>query len=318
MPRSKIARKAHRVATAVVVALVAATVAPTARAETEGLGYELRTLAALNPAGIRVEGEALYRAAFYRSESPLFARNGWTARAGAGISPAAFSPFAAIALQPFSALEVTARYEADRYFGAIGFARSYPSPAADYSRNAISQPPSGPDGSTGAYALWVQRLTLGATVQAQLGRFLARSSWTFIRTEAELASGDRVVYDPMRDTLVYAHGWAVKGDSDVGFAFARELDGAVLAGLRFTYVEPLYPAAAFAPGEAHENPNGPSTRVGPWLRWPLLTPGHAGAVDAVYLTTSAQFYLADRFHTGRTTPSLVPMLGLVLSVTGSL
>jgi hypothetical protein len=309
---------AHRASLASAFAAVAVTITRCASAEPDGLGYELRTLAVLNPAGVRVDADAAYRTALYRAESPLLAYNGWTVRAGAGISPAAFSPFASISLQPFSTLEVSARYEADGHFGTIGFVRSYPSPTADYGRDVISSPAAGPEGSTGAYALWVQKLTLGASAQALVGRLLARSAWAFLRTEAHLASGDRVIYDPTLDTVVYAHGWAIKGDSDVGYALSHDLDTAVLVGARFTYVEPLYPAAAFAPGEAQENPNGPSMRLGPWVRWPLLTPDRAGAVSAIDLTTIAQFYLADRFHTGRTTSSLLPMLGLVLSASGGI
>jgi len=74
---------------AAALGFAAATLARAASAEGHGFGYELRALAVVNPAGVRVDADVLYGRSFYRAKSPLLATNGISVRVGTGISPAA-------------------------------------------------------------------------------------------------------------------------------------------------------------------------------------------------------------------------------------
>jgi hypothetical protein len=152
-----------------------------------------------------------------------------------------------------------------------------------------------------------------------VGRWLARSSWRAIRYEANLQSGDRVLYDPGIDNLVYASGWALHSDTDVGYALTDgDTNSGPILGARFSLNLVFYPGDAYAPGESHNNANSPSARVGPWLRLPLVTPDRARTVNELSLTGTTQFYVVDRFHTGASTPTAVPYVGLLLTATGDL
>jgi hypothetical protein len=284
------------------------------------LGYEMRLHAAMNPGSLYLETGLQYRRALYEAQDPMLAHNEWSLLVGAGISPASVRPLFRLTIQPLSFLRFWVGYEGEGYFGASGFARSFPSPSANYGRGLFSPPPDGPAGATGAYSLWVNRFELGVRPQMEVGRWLVRSSWRAVRYEASLRGGDRVVYDPWIDNVVYAHGWAVQSDSDLAYSLARggTSEEGPLVGARLSVSFVPYPDEAYAPGESHENPNSPSARMGPWVRWPLLIPDETRTVDEVFITGLTQFYLVDRFHTGASTPTAVPTVSLTLTATGDL
>jgi hypothetical protein len=282
--------------------------------------YEVRAQAAMNPGSLYLQPSVIYRRFLYDAQAPLLAHNEWALQVGLGLSPASLRPSIRLTVQPLSILRLWIAYEGEGYFGISGFARSFPSPSSNYGRGPFSPPPDGPAGSTGAYSLWVNRFELGVRPQVQLGPWLARSSWRAVRYEANLRGGDRVLYDPWIDDVVYAHGWAVQSDTDLAYELSPDgaSDGGPLVGVRFSLNLVFYPSDAYAPGEAQNDSNSPSARVGPWVRWPLLTPDRARAVHELFVTGLTQFYVADRFHTGTSTPAAIPMVSLSLTATGDL
>jgi hypothetical protein len=263
-----------------------------------------------------VEGVLQYRHPLYAARQPVLALNEWSIQATLGVSPAAFRPGVRLTIQPLSILRIWVGYDGEGYFGTAGFARSFPSPASDYHRDLLGSPAAGP---TGAYPLWVNEAELGVRLQVTGGPWLARSSWQAIRYQANLQRGDRVLYDPGIDNLVYANGWALHSDTDLGYALTDgETNSGPILGARFSLNFVFYPGDAYAPGAPHTNANSPSARVGPWLRFPLLTPDRARAVNDLSLTVLTQFYIVDRFHTGASTSAAVPFVGLLLTATGDL
>jgi hypothetical protein len=200
------------------------------------LTYEVRALAAMNPGSLYLQPSVIYRRALYDARAPVLSHNEWALQVGLGLSTASLRPLVRLTVLPLSILRLWVAYEGEGYFGTSGFARSFPSPASDYGRGLFSPPPDGPAGSTGAYSLWVNRFELGARPQVQLGPWLARSSWRAVRYEANLRGGDRVLYDPWVDTVVYAHGWAVQSDTDLAYDLTPEgtSESGALVGARFT------------------------------------------------------------------------------------
>jgi hypothetical protein len=297
--------------------LVALLVARHARAEplpADGVwAYEARAVAAMNPGSAHADLDAVYRHRLYVSDRPVLADNALIVTAGFGFSPASFRPSASVAILPLSVLRLWVRYDGEGYFGDLGLARSFPSPASDYGRGLVSPPPPGPAGATGPYSLWLHRFELGLRVQAQVSRYVFRSSWRALRFDAHLAQGDRVVYDTSLDDVVAPHGWAIEGDTDAGIELRP---GGIQVGLRFSLVEAFYPNEAYAPGEAHVDDDA-SLRLGPWMRWPLYKVPK-GRLRQIVVGAAAQFYLADRFHTGATTPAAVPRTGISITALGDL
>jgi hypothetical protein len=279
-------------------------------------GYETRAFVALNPGSVNLAADFHYHRRLYASPNPLLAQNEWMVQVGLGISPASVRPSIRVSLQPLSILRFWIQYEGEGFFGASGFARSFPSPASDYGRGLFSSPPNGPPGSSGSYPLWTNKLELGARLQLQYGPWSVRSTWRAVHYDANLAPGDRVFYDNWIDNVVAAHGWAVQNDDDLGYTLSP---GGALLGARTTVTLVFYPSAAYAPGEPHINLNSPAVRVGPFVRCPLLKPdNHRRALTQLFLAGVAQFYILDRFHTDVRSPAAVPYVSLSLIATGDL
>ncbi len=147
--------------------------------------------------------------------------------ADVAVGPAGLRPGVRIEIQPLANLSFGADYSASYYFGTVGLAQSYPSPKADYGSGAFTGPVSGPGGS---YALWVQQLSMHATLQAILGPFAVRSTTRAARFFADLHPNDRVFYDPLFDVTVYKNGWVGQNDTDLVYPWTSNL----IVGLRHT------------------------------------------------------------------------------------
>ncbi|MCU1278173.1 MAG: hypothetical protein JWM53_1719 [bacterium] len=279
-------------------------------------GYEARVLIALNPGSANVAADFHYHRRLYASPRPLLSQNELMVQVGTGISPASIRPVLRVSVQPLSVLRLWIQYEGEGFFGSSGFARSFPSPASDYGRGLLGSPPAGPPGSTGSYHLWVNKLELAARLQLQRGHWMIRSTWRAVHFDASLAPGDRVLYEPWIDNVVYAHGWAVQNDDELGFVLSP---GGSVIGARATVTLVFYPSDAYAPGEPQVNLNSPTVRVGPFVRCPLLEPNERRrSITQLFLAGVAQFYLVDRFHTDVRTPAAVPFLALSLIANGDL
>jgi len=181
---------------------------------------------------------------------------------------------------------------------------------ADYGSGAFSAPRDGPGGN---YALWVQQLTLHATLQAVLGPIAIRNTTRGSRFFADLHGDDRVFYDPLLDVVVYKDGWAVQNDTDLAYLWTSNF----LVGLRHTLIIAWYPSDAYAPGEPQENPNTPISKLGPVVAWRFLD-GDSGLLQRGSLLLAAQWYLAHRYRTGATASGAFPSLGLALVFSGDL
>lgn len=268
------------------------------------LQYSAALFAQGNPRALAVDLRLQYRHPLGDGGSAI---GGFTSISG---GPAGIRPGVGIEIQPCVNLSFGADYFASYYFGTLGLAQSYPSPRADYGSAAFSAPHDGPGGS---YALWVQQLSLHATLQAVFGPIAVRSTTRALRFFADLHGTDRVFYDPLLDVTVYKNGWVGQNETDLVYLVSSNF----LVGLRHTLTLTWYPSEAYAPGEPRENPNTPISKLGPVVAWQFLQ-RDGGTFQRGSLLLAAQWYLAHRYRTGDTVSGALPFLGFGLVFSGDL
>ncbi|WP_394829280.1 hypothetical protein [Pendulispora albinea] len=265
----------------------------------------------LNPRLGGDEFRIRYRRRLYEGGDSLLGRQNFAgAFGGVAIGAGALRPVIGFELQPLSVLSLGVAYNPVYYLDTFGVAQSYPSPGAHYGSSALGAPNDGPGGS---YALFVHQLTLNASLQAKLGALFVRSAVRATHVHAELHGGDRVLYDPTSDVVVYRRGWVLQNDSDLGVFLSPKL----LIGARHTLVATWYPRGAFGPGEPRDAHDSPTSRVGPLGSYTFFE-GRGGVLDTASVSLVLQWYLAHRFRTGESSPAAVPLAGLAFSFSGDL
>lgn len=274
------------------------------------LRYSNTAYAQLNSRSLADDLRLRYRHALYRSSNPLLANNFVGLVAGAAVAPGLVRPTVGVEVQPLSVLSLSASFEPAYYFDVLGLAQSYPSQTSDYRSGPFKAPKDGPGGS---YSLFAPQLTLSATVQAAVDHLVFRN--TFRATKllgVDLHQGDRVLYDPSYDTVVYRNGWAAQNDTDVGVKY-----GDLVAGLRNTVVLAWYPSGAREPGGTADDPNTPAIRLGPIAQYTLFS-GGKGIVDTASIVTVVQWHLQNRYRTGTEVSAALPLLGIGFTIAGDL
>lgn len=292
---------------AAALALATPTLAEDAAAE-PALRVTETVLGQVNPRSLAVDARLRQRWPLYRDARPWLAQNHAQIEGAVTVSPATASPALGVELQPLSVLALGAAYEPIAFLGTSGLAQSYPSPRARLGGGALEATRAGPGGS---YALLLHQLVLRGALQAQVGDVAARAEITAARVEAALHGGDRVVYHPVYDLLVYRRGWVAEGDLDLAWFASDRL----LLGLRQAVLAAWYPPAAAPPGEARLR-SRTTARLGPLVRWTLFR-GRGGLADEGALIASAQWWLAHPDRAGRTSPQAVPLALLALQLSGT-
>ncbi|HKA89358.1 MAG TPA: hypothetical protein VKE22_16940 [Haliangiales bacterium] len=295
----------HRFAIALTIAISSAA---WAQARCDGdLIMTQAAFAQANPGAIGVAAQARWCRPLYETEGPLAAGNGVAVHAELAFGLKAGRTTLGVELQPLSILSLGVAYRATLYPGILGLPQSYPSPGADYRSTLFSPPEEGPGGS---YALVVHQLVLDGTLQAKLGPILMRSSTRASLFHADLHGDDRVFYEPGLDIVVYRNGWALQNDSDVAYAVGDHL----IVGVRHTLVEAWYPTGAYPPLEPRDNPNTPTSRIGPIVRWTFFDRG-SGWLESASVGAVVQWYVTHRFRTGEAVGGAVPLVGIGLTLT---
>ena len=283
-------------------------IAPQARAQLmpsdAPLQYSLSLLAQGNPRLGALDLRLQYRHPLGGASSAI---GGFAAIAG---GPAGVRPGVGLEIQPVAFLSFGVDYFATYYFGTQGLAQSYPSPQSDYGSGAFSAPSDGPGGS---YALWVQQLTIRATLQGILGPIAVRNTTRGSRFFADLHGSDRVFYEPVLDVTVYKDGWAGENETDVVYLWMPKF----IVGLRNTLIIAWYPNDAYEPSAQQDNPNTPILKLGPVAAWQFLQ-SDGGLVQRGSVLLTAQWYLAHRYRTGATVSGALPFFGLALVFSGDL
>jgi hypothetical protein len=86
------------------------------------------------------------------------------------------------------------------------------------------------------------RLSLQPMLQLKFGKIALRALAMFDYWKVNVRAGDTVAYEPTVDTLLPDGGWTVMTDTDVLYV----TDKGLAAGLRHSWVKPMYKAKHFA------------------------------------------------------------------------
>jgi len=290
-------------------ALVLLTFAGPSAAQTQGSGWRWSNTAyaQLDPRGLIDELRLTYRASFSDEPSPL--TGSVAAFVGVGLGPASLRSTVGLELRPVGPLAFSVAYAPTYFPNLIGAGRSYPSPQSEFDSGVFSSPRPGPSGDR---ALFSHQLVVSTSLSLRLEWLVGRIALQASRFWADLPEGDRVFYEPTYDVVVDAHGWAAKGDLDLGV----QLGSSLIVGLRQSLVLAWYGDGAYAPGEPHNDPNTPIFRLGPAARWALID-GRTGAEwGSVFVL--AQWYALHRYRTGEAVSGAIPLLGIGFTLEGDL
>jgi len=175
-----------------------------------------------------------------------------------------------------------------QWFGTFDYLQSYASPTANWSDSAIAR-----GGDVGAnYVTTGAHLIFEPTLRLKVGPIAIQNRFAAEYWSMNLRSGDTVFYDPTLDTLVPARGWVLANDLDVVYITKFRL----VAGLRYSMVQPIYQATDFRPGEPTGAING-QQRLGPILAYTFFRRGY-GQFDNPTLILILNWYVEHRFRTG--------------------
>ncbi len=209
----------------------------------------------LNPLGLESQNRVLYQRRLQESDSILFANTYGAAGASLKLNPAFLKVGPVFEFQPIAVFHLRVAYEFMQFFGTFDFVQSYPEPTdpdgyADDNRA---------DNGDAAYVTSGHHIYVEPTLQAKVGQVAIRSKFAIEWWKMDLEEGDRVWYDATLDTYVPGDGFVVTNDTDVLY-----LAGDIIAGLRLSWVNPVYRDEHFASGEIPDDFEGMShLRVGP-------------------------------------------------------
>jgi hypothetical protein len=268
----------------------------------EGLYYRNTTLARLNPLGLFNELRVGYRHRLSHRATPLLQNTFVGLSANLAASPAFFRPGVVLDWNPLAVLQLFAMYEFTQYFGTFQFLQSFPSPTTPHADTVLrANAAAGQNQATTEH-----RVTFGATLQARVDALALRTASRLTWISADLRAGDRALYDIWYDAVAQNGGWVYANDTDLLISLP-ELGFA--GGVRYSLVHALYGPGAFAPGEAQENPNTPTQRLGPFVAW-TLRERRRGWFNAPTVILLVNWWLSHRYRTGEDSSAALPYVVL--------
>ena len=274
--------------------------------------YRLTAAARYNPVGGGVGARLGLRHRLYASDRVAFRDNAAVGAVTAVLTPALSRVGAVAEVSPASFATLFASWERYDYFGIAGFFQSFPSAASNTGPNEITRLGQLPAGSTQLpYGTWGQQVTLGATLAAQVGPWVARDQVRLFWNLAQLREGDRVFQDPNIDLVISNGGWAVANDLDVAWT-----DGHLTAGLAFNVQKSLFDSADYLPGERATSAQGWRARLGPSVNYVWAKPVGSRFIPSAF--AQVQWWLAHPYRTGQESPAWMPWVFVGVSAAGDL
>lgn len=161
---------------------------------------ELRTTLAVlsNPVGVQDVSELSWRWDLFASKSALLSDAHVAVGVASDLTPAYARGGPFVELSPLSILDLRLGAEPVYYFGSFGHAASYPSLDSDFSRAAREAR------KDTAASGWGSRVYLAPTLKAKAGPWIGVVSAELERWDVDVAGP--FFYEPLRDTLLAAHG----------------------------------------------------------------------------------------------------------------
>ena len=256
------------------------------------LYYGNTTALRLNPLGLENRFQIDYRWRVYDNATSKLKKGSYVAFGVEPLlNPAITRLSAVLTVQPLAVLQLRAAYGMLAHFGTFDFMQSYNTPTAEHYTAEYESTTDSRYKSVGGQA------QLAALLQAKVGPIAIRNNFQAYRTDINLADNDgdgrqdTVFYYVRDDIMIQGHGWHLINDSDVLFVSKFGLT----AGVRATVVKPIYKKEAFLPGEANDDPNGPTFRVGPLLAYTFFDrPGKRFNKPAILLIS--QWWVKHRYR----------------------
>ncbi|MBI5516835.1 MAG: hypothetical protein HY909_23825 [Deltaproteobacteria bacterium] len=274
----------------------------------EGLYYRNTTLARLNPLGLFNELRVGYRHRLSHRAAPIFQNTFVGLSANLAASPAFLRPGVVLDFNPLAVLQLFAMYEFTQYFGTFQFLQSFPSASAAHADSLLrSNAANGLNQATTEH-----RVTFGATLQARVDALAIRTASRLTWISADVRAGDRALYDIWYDAMAQNGGWVYANDTDLLISFP-ELGFA--GGLRYSLVHALYGPGAYGPGEAQDNPNTPTQRLGPFVAL-TFRERRRGWFNAPTVFALVNWWISHRYRTGEDSHPALPYVVLGLQFRG--
>ena len=262
-----------------------------------------------NPLGLIDKFNLGYQIKLWDRPGVLFQDTYMAVLASGTLSPAYGLVGARLEVKPLAVLSLWAEYQYFGTFGTFGILQSFPTPTAEYSDTRLDEN----DDQDLDYTTGGHEVTLGGRVQAKVWKIAVRDTLNLFYNAIRLEQGHTVYYHQTHDALVPNRGWTLMNEADLLFMF----DMGLVVGARYTLIHALYREDHFAPGEATDNPNTPTHRVGPLLAYTFFK--DPGAMwDAPTLILMIQWWASHRYRTGADSHAGIPQMVLAFHFKGDL
>lgn len=259
------------------------------------------TVARANPIGLEHQLRAGWQRRLFVSEAALFRDNFFFAGVLPRLNPAFTRVGPAVEIQPLSILNLRASAEYVRFFSTFGYLQSFPSPTVNYSDTRLAELAD----DDAAYAASGFHASLEPTFQIKIGSTVIRNKFALDYWDMDLRAGDTVFYEATLDTLLPGSGYNVANDFDI----LRVTDYGLTAGLRHTFVRPIYREGDFDEGDDRGWVRNRHHRLGALVAYTFHDRGYTKFNrPTVLLVTS--WYLSHRWRTGRDVDRVVPYVVL--------
>ncbi len=261
----------------------------------------------VNPIGLENQIDLSYRYRLYNSAAPILRESYVGLSFTPSLSPAIVRLGATLEVRPLSILMFSAGYYASRFFGLFGFTQDFDSPSANFSDSAIR---AGDDRGE-AFATGGREAQLRGQLLLKFGTLVVRNDMNAYWTKYNLPGESSLYYHIRLDLLMPNGGWGFVNDSDI----LHVSDSGLVLGVRASVSHAFYRDSDYLPGEAGNNPNSPTVRVGPMFAYRFWDrPG--SFFNRPTLLVIAQWWLDHRFRTGQDVSQALPYLVVGFSFTG--
>lgn len=257
------------------------------------------TILRLNPTGLETRARVGVQKKLYPSDKKITENNFWFAGAFPKLNPASAHLALGGELQPASIFNVRAFGEVSKYFGTFGYLQSFASANANYSDTTLADNKDNPTPATEPESATSMRVSVQPILQLKLGKIALRALamfdyWNFKTRNA-------TAYEPTLDTLLPDNGWTVSTDTDLLYV----TDTGLAAGLRHSWVEPMYASKHFtdAADEAAYDGQNAHQRLGFFGAYTLKDKGPS-TFNKPTVILIVSMYLSHKYRAGE--PDTIP------------
>lgn len=255
------------------------------------------TIFRLNPTGLETRARIGVQKKIYPSAKKVTENNFWFAGAFPKINPASAHLGIGGELQPASIFNVRTFFEVQKYFGSFGYLQSFTSANTNYSDATLAENKDMPTPATEPQSASGMRFSVQPMLQLKFGKIAFRSLAMFDYWNVSVRDGDTVAYEPTVDTLLPDQGWTVTTDTDL--LYVPKDRGGLAAGLRHTWVKPIYAGKHFTDTTDENNYDGQNShqRLGLFAAYTIKDEGPS-RFNKPTVILILSWYLTHKYRAG--------------------